>query len=72
MTIRQPPDPALRPESRISTVKVGGRGNERFMVIVPAIVGSVIIVYALGGVDQTLIILENMAQSSYDWVRGLF
>jgi len=52
-------------------MKVGGGGNERFMIIVPAFVGFWIIVYALGGPTQTLIILESFAQDGYHWVRGL-
>jgi hypothetical protein len=52
-------------------MKVGGGGNERYMIIVPAFVGFWIIVYALGGITQTLIILENVAQDGVQWVRSL-
>jgi hypothetical protein len=41
------------------------------MVIVPAIVGFFIIVYALGGPGQTLILLENIAQEGVQWLRTL-
>ena len=52
-------------------MKVGGGGNERFMVIVPAVVGLFVIVYALGGPGQTLIILEALAQDGWQWLRNL-
>jgi hypothetical protein len=52
-------------------VKVGGGGSERYMVIIPATIGFVIVVYALGGPNQTLIVLENMAQQGWEWVRNL-
>jgi hypothetical protein len=51
-------------------VKVGGGGSERYMVIIPAVIGFIIVVYALGGPNQTLIVLENLAQSSLEWVRN--
>ena len=52
-------------------MKVGGGGSEKYMIIVPAILGFWIIVYTLGGPGQTLIILENIAQDGLAWVRGL-
>jgi hypothetical protein len=52
-------------------VRVGGGGSERYMVIIPSVLGFFVIVYALGGPNQTLMILENMAQSGLEWVRGL-
>ena len=45
-------------------VKIGG-GNERYMVIIPSVIGFVIVVYALGGPNQTLILLENLAQAGW-------
>lgn len=52
-------------------MKVGGGGNERYMVIIPAVLGFVVIVYALGGPNQTLILLENMTQDGLSWVRNV-
>ena len=52
-------------------MKVGGGGSERFMVIIPSVIGFVIIVYALGGPNQTLIVLETLAQESWEWLRNL-
>jgi hypothetical protein len=52
-------------------MKVGGGGSERYMVIIPAIVGSVIIIYALGGPNQTLIYLENLSLNLWEWARNL-
>ena len=52
-------------------MKVGGGGNERYMVIIPAVLGFAIIVYALGGPNQTLILLETMTQEGLEWVRNL-
>jgi hypothetical protein len=52
-------------------MKVGGGGSERYMVIVPAVVGFAIIVYALGGPNQTLIYLETMAQGGWEWVQSM-
>jgi hypothetical protein len=52
-------------------MKVGGGGNEKYMFIVPAFVGFWIIVYALGGPGQTLILLENIAQDGLSWMRSL-
>lgn len=53
-------------------MKVGGGGSERYMVILPAIVGFGIVVYALGGPNQTLIYLENMALGGMEWLRSVF
>ena len=52
-------------------MKVGGGGNERYMITIPAVLGFVIIVYALGGPGQTLMLLENMTQDGLAWVRTL-
>ena len=52
-------------------MKVGGGGSERYMVIIPSVIGFVIVVYALGGPNQTLILLENMARGGVEWVRNL-
>ena len=53
-------------------MKVGGGGSERYMVIIPSVIGFVIVVYALGGPGQTLILLENLAQGGWDWLRTVF
>lgn len=53
-------------------MKVGGGGSERYMVIIPSVIGFVIIVYALGGPNQTLIYLENMALGGMEWLRNVF
>ena len=52
-------------------MKIGGGGSERYMVIIPSVIGFVIVVYALGGPGQTLILLENLARGGVDWVRNL-
>ena len=52
-------------------MKVGGGGSEKYMVIIPAVLGFVVIIYALGGPGRTLNILENMAQHGLEWVRNL-
>ena len=52
-------------------MKVGGGGNERYMVIIPAVLGFVIIVYALGGPAQTLMLLENMTRDGLAWARNI-
>ena len=51
-------------------MKVGGGGNERYMIIIPAVLGFVIIVYALGGPGQTIMLLENMTRDGIEWVRS--
>jgi hypothetical protein len=51
-------------------VRVGG-GSERYMFVIPAVVGFGIVVYALGGPNQALMLLENMTQDGVAFITNL-
>jgi hypothetical protein len=52
-------------------MKVGGGGAERFMMTLPLLVAAFMMVYALGGPDRALVILERMANDGWVLLRNL-
>ena len=42
-------------------MKIGGGGREQFMVTLPLLVAAFMTMYALGGPDRTLALLERLA-----------
>ncbi|MGQ0732327.1 MAG: hypothetical protein ACT4QD_01590 [Acidobacteriota bacterium] len=51
-------------------MKIGGGGTEKFMIAIPLFVGLVLSIYALGGPERALILMEQLAQDTLDTVRN--
>lgn len=51
-------------------MKVGGGGTERYMVTVPVLVALVLTIYAMGGPDRALVLMEQLAQDAWTVVRN--
>ena len=50
-------------------MKIGGGGREQFMITLPLLVAAFMTMYALGGPDRTLSILERMANDIWTVIR---
>jgi hypothetical protein len=50
-------------------MKIGGGGREQFMVALPLVVAVFMTIYALGGPDRTMMLLERMANDVWGAVR---
>ena len=50
-------------------MKIGGGGREQFMVALPLLVAVFMTVYALGGPDRTIILLERLVNDLWGVIR---
>lgn len=50
-------------------MKIGGGGREQFMITLPLLVAVFMTMYALGGPDRTMALLERMANDAWGLIR---
>lgn len=50
-------------------MKIGGGGREQFMITLPLLVAVFMTMYALGGPDRTLALLERMINDGLAFIR---
>jgi hypothetical protein len=50
-------------------MKIGG-GREQFMITLPLLVAVFMTVYALGGPDRTLALLDRLANDVWGFIRN--
>lgn len=51
-------------------MKIGGGGREQFMITLPLLVAVFMMVYAIGGPDRALALLERMANDGLTLIRN--